>query len=78
MASSLYTQIYISSYGNTLFMSNKTQVCTMWDKSNTKYVHKIIWYIIIKGQSSVAYIKAGYILVNESTPSKSQILCCCS
>ena len=78
MASLLYTQLYMSSYGNTLFMNNITQVCTMRDISNTKCAHGTIWYIIIKGQSSVAFIKAGYILVNESTASKSQNLCCCS
>ena len=78
MASLLYTQIYMSSYGNTLFMSNITQVWKMWDISNTKCAHGIIWYITIKGQSLVAFIKTGYILVNESTTSKSQILCCCS
>ena len=78
MASLLYTQIYMSSYGNTLFMRNITQVWKIWDISNTKCAHRIIWHFIIKGQSSVAFIKAGYILVNESTTNKSQNLCCCS
>ena len=72
MTSLLYTQIYMSSYDNTLFMSNITQVCKMWDISNTKCAHGIIWYFINKGQSSVAFIKTGYILVNESTTFKNQ------
>ena len=38
--------------------------------SNTKCAHRIISYSIIKGQSSVTFIKTSYIMVNESTTSK--------
>ena len=67
MVSLLYTQIYMSSCANTLFVDNITQV---WKSEIYLILNRIIWCFLIKGQSSVAFIKAGCILVNESTASK--------